>query len=51
MVALDQMDGGRLDPKFVAGLLASAEPGLKETAAWIIGRHPDWAECTGGRAG
>ena len=27
MVALDQMDGGGLDPKFVAGLLASAEPG------------------------
>ena len=26
MVALDQMDGGKLDPKFVAGLLASSDP-------------------------
>ena len=43
MVALDQMDGGGLDPKFVAGLLASADPGKKETASWIIGRHPNWA--------
>ena len=43
LVALDQMDGGSLAPKFVAGLLARPEPGLKETAAWIIGRHRDWA--------
>ena len=43
LVALDQMDGGTLAPKFVAGLLARPEPGLKETAAWIIGRHRDWA--------
>ena len=40
MVALDQMDGGELDPKFVAGLLASTDPILKETASWIVGRHP-----------
>ena len=44
MVALDQMEGGALDPKFVARLLASAEPELKETAVWIIGRHRDWAD-------
>ena len=51
MVALDQMDGGGLDPKFVAGLLASAEPGLKETAAWIVGRHRDWAVALAGVLG
>ena len=44
MVALDQMDDGGLDPNFVAGLLTSSQPGLKETAAWIVGRHHDWAD-------
>ena len=44
MVALDQMEGGALEPKFVARLLASPEPELKETAVWIIGRHRDWAD-------
>ncbi len=43
MIALDQMDGGRLDARSVAGLLASGEPTLKETASWIVGRHPEWA--------
>ena len=43
MVALDQMDGGGLDPRFVAGLLTAADPGLKETASWIVGRHREWA--------
>jgi putative membrane-bound dehydrogenase-like protein len=43
LVALDQMDGGRLDPKLVAAQLASSEPGVKETASWIIGRHAEWA--------
>ena len=43
MVALDQMDGGGLDAKFVAVLLASDDPALKETSSWIVGRHPDWA--------
>ena len=51
MVALDQMDGGGLDPKFVAGLLASTEPGLKETASWIVGRHRDWAGALAGVLG
>jgi putative membrane-bound dehydrogenase-like protein len=48
IVALDQMDGGRLDPKFVAGLLAAREPALKETASWIVGRHPEWAGALAG---
>jgi putative heme-binding domain-containing protein len=43
MIAMDQMDGGRLDARSVAGLLASGEPTLKETASWIVGRHPEWA--------
>ena len=51
MVALDQMDGGRLDPKFVAGLLASTDPGLKEAASWIVGRHREWAGALAGVLG
>ena len=51
LVALDQMDGGGLDPKFVAGLLASADAGLKETASWIVGRHPEWAGALAGVLG
>lgn len=51
MVALDQMDGGGLDPKFVAGLLASSDRILKETASWIVGRHRDWADALAGVLG
>ena len=51
MVALDQMDEGGLDPKFVAGLLASTDRGKKETASWIIGRHPGWAGALAGVLG
>jgi putative membrane-bound dehydrogenase-like protein len=51
MVALDQMDKGGLDPKFVAGLLASSHRALKETASWIVGRHRDWAPALAGVLG
>jgi len=51
MVALDQMEGGGLDPKSVAGLLASTDPALKETASWLVGRHRDWARALAGVLG
>ena len=51
LVALDQMEGGRLDPAFVAGLLSSADPMLKETASWIVGRHREWAGALAGVLG
>jgi putative membrane-bound dehydrogenase-like protein len=51
MVALDQMDGGGLDAKLVAGLLTSDDATLKETASWIVGRHPEWAEALAGVMG
>ena len=51
MVALDQMDGGKLDAKFVAGLLASTDPALRESASWIVGRHRDWADALAGVLG
>jgi len=51
MVALDQMGGVGLEPKFVAGFLASKEAVLKETASWIVGRHPEWAGALAGVLG
>jgi putative membrane-bound dehydrogenase-like protein len=51
MVALDQMDGGSLDPQLVAGLLSASEPSLRATASWIVGRHRDWAGTLAGVLG
>jgi putative membrane-bound dehydrogenase-like protein len=48
LIALDQMPGGGLDPKSVAGLLSSPDPLLKRTASWIIGRHHEWGEALAG---
>jgi len=47
LIALDQMSGG-LDPQMVAGLLGSAEPVVRETAVWIVGRHPEWGDALAG---
>jgi len=51
IVALDQMDGGGLEPQFVAGLLAASEPIIQETASWIVGRHREWAGALAGVLG
>jgi putative membrane-bound dehydrogenase-like protein len=51
MVALDQMDGGGLDPHVVAALLAASEPALQATASWIVGRHREWAGTLAGVLG
>jgi putative membrane-bound dehydrogenase-like protein len=48
LVALDQMPGGGLEPQIVAGLLGSSEPVIRETAAWIVGRHPEWGDALAG---
>jgi putative membrane-bound dehydrogenase-like protein len=48
LVALDQMEGSRLDTATVAAELASKDPVLKETAVWIAGRHPEWGTALGG---
>jgi putative heme-binding domain-containing protein len=42
LIALDQMPGGNLKSAQVVPLLASTNSLLKETAVWIIGRHPEW---------
>jgi putative membrane-bound dehydrogenase-like protein len=48
LVALDEMDGGGLTPDRVGPALASVDPATRETAAWIVGRHPEWAEALTG---
>ena len=48
LIALDQMEGGGLEPDAVASLLASPDPVLKETAAWIVDRHPEWGDALTG---
>jgi putative heme-binding domain-containing protein len=43
LIALDQMPGGGLSADKVAALLESDQPLLRETAGWIVERHPEWA--------
>jgi putative membrane-bound dehydrogenase-like protein len=42
MIALEQMEGGKLDAKTVTLEWSGADPLMKETAAWIVSRHPEW---------
>ena len=42
LIALDQMDGGKLQADEVVPLLTSKHPTLRETATWIVGFHPEW---------
>lgn len=44
LVALDQMDDGKLQVSDVAPLLVSKDPVLKETAMWVAGHHADWGK-------
>jgi putative heme-binding domain-containing protein len=39
---------GGLKPQTVAELLGTSEPIVKETAAWIVGRHPEWGDALAG---
>jgi putative membrane-bound dehydrogenase-like protein len=48
LIALDQMDEGKLSAKVVAGELNAKDARLREAAWWIAGRHPEWGgELTG----
>jgi putative membrane-bound dehydrogenase-like protein len=42
LIALDQIDGGRLQPTEILPLLTSSEEVIKQTAWWIAERHPEW---------
>jgi putative membrane-bound dehydrogenase-like protein len=47
LTALDQM-GGALEAGTVATELAAADPRMKETAWWIVSRHPEWGNALAG---
>lgn len=42
LIALDQMDGGKLQANEVVALLTSKQAVRKDVASWIIGFHPEW---------
>ncbi len=44
LIALDQMGAKSLDPKQVAGFLASTDPRLKEAASWVLSHHAEWGD-------
>ena len=48
MIALDQMPSGKLDPGQVVSLLSSNEGVLKDTALWLVTRHPEWGDALAG---
>jgi len=48
LIALDQMPGGTLDAARVSLYLSSTEPILRETAVWIVDRHPEWGDALAG---
>jgi putative membrane-bound dehydrogenase-like protein len=51
MIALDQMDGGRLEAALVAPELSAADARMKKIAWWIASRHADWGGALAGILG
>jgi putative membrane-bound dehydrogenase-like protein len=48
LIALDQMDDGRPEAEQVAKYLISPDPALRDTAAWVAGRHSEWGDALAG---
>src|SRR5205085_12549541 len=48
LIALDQMDDAKPDAAAVAKALTESDAPLRETAAWIAARHPEWGETLAG---
>ncbi len=44
LIALDQMPGDHLSPETLTQFLTADDLDLADTATWIAGRHPQWAE-------
>ncbi|QDV38756.1 PVC-type heme-binding CxxCH protein [Tautonia plasticadhaerens] len=42
LVALDQMPGDHFSADDVSPLLSAEDPELREAAAWVASRHPEW---------
>ncbi len=43
LIALDQMRPSPSTPDMVLAVANSGIPRLEETAAWLLGKHPEWA--------
>jgi putative heme-binding domain-containing protein len=48
LIALNEMEAGKLTPQTVSSDLNSTDPALKETAWWIASRHPEWGGALAG---
>jgi len=48
LIALDQMDGGDLQPGDVTSFLTASDAELRRVAAWVAGHHPDWGGALAG---
>ena len=44
MIALDQMDDGRLTPEMVTPFLSKGDPLVEQTALWVIAHHGGWGQ-------
>jgi putative membrane-bound dehydrogenase-like protein len=44
LIAIDQVDGGKLDPNPIAAMLESSDGVIREAAAWIVSRHAEWGD-------
>jgi putative heme-binding domain-containing protein len=44
IIALSEMEGDVLTPKIVTPLLADSEVLTRETAYWVVSRHPNWGD-------
>jgi len=48
LVALDQMEGGTVPANFVVAAMSDTDAKLRESAAWIASRHPEWGDALAG---
>jgi putative membrane-bound dehydrogenase-like protein len=48
LIALDQMEGGKLGAETVSAELTATDKELRETASWVAGRHPEWGNALAG---
>ena len=44
LIALDQMDDGRLEAKNLSTMLSCASPDLRQAATWVAMHHPEWGD-------
>lgn len=42
LIAMDQMDGGKLSPRDVLPMLDPADPAARQAALWVLSNHAEW---------